>query len=265
MLDIFYYKVILILINGLEIFSQVQPFWGEFPLFFLVIIKSKTLSILIDESGDFGDYNYKSPYYIVSLVFHDQDAAIEDNIKIFDNHIINAGYKILAVHSAPLIRKEEFYINKSLQDRKRLFAALFNFARKLPIHYGIIIVNKKECDNDIYKMILKISQNIRELYIKNSDYFSQFENIVLYYDNGQHQLNKILLSTFSALSSHITFRQELPEKYKLFQLADLICTLCLTNKKGENNNLSNSEKAFFKTYRDFKKDFLKPIFRKKLQ
>ena len=32
----------------------------------------KELSIFIDESGDFGDYDYRSPYYIIAMVFHEQ-------------------------------------------------------------------------------------------------------------------------------------------------------------------------------------------------
>ena len=36
----------------------------------------ETLSIFIDESGDFGVYDYKSPYYMVSMVLHDQQVDI---------------------------------------------------------------------------------------------------------------------------------------------------------------------------------------------
>lgn len=34
------------------------------------------LSIFIDESGDFGEYDYHSPYYIITMVFHDQQEDI---------------------------------------------------------------------------------------------------------------------------------------------------------------------------------------------
>ncbi len=30
------------------------------------------LSVFIDESGDFGPYEHHAPYYIITLVFHDQ-------------------------------------------------------------------------------------------------------------------------------------------------------------------------------------------------
>ena len=41
----------------------------------------KELSIFIDESGDFGEYDYHSPYYIIAMVFHDQSADIEQPMK----------------------------------------------------------------------------------------------------------------------------------------------------------------------------------------
>lgn len=34
----------------------------------------KELSVFIDESGDFGAYEPHSPYYIITMVFHDQDS-----------------------------------------------------------------------------------------------------------------------------------------------------------------------------------------------
>jgi hypothetical protein len=42
----------------------------------------KELSIFIDESGDFGDYMPHSPYYIVTLVFHEQAVNITQDINI---------------------------------------------------------------------------------------------------------------------------------------------------------------------------------------
>ena len=33
-------------------------------------------SVFVDESGDFGEYDYHAPYYIIFLMFHN------DNVKI---------------------------------------------------------------------------------------------------------------------------------------------------------------------------------------
>ena len=44
-------------------------------------MQEKILSIFIDESGDFGKFDSKNPYYYVSLVLHDQSIDITENIK----------------------------------------------------------------------------------------------------------------------------------------------------------------------------------------
>lgn len=54
----------------------------------------------------------------------------------------------------------------------------------------------------------------------------------------------------------------LPSDYRLFQVADLICTLELLRIKTISGNLSNSEERIFHSKRDLKKDFLKGIKKK---
>lgn len=44
------------------------------------------LSVFIDESGDFGDYSYHSPYYIITMVFHRQDVDIQEIIRSIDGN-----------------------------------------------------------------------------------------------------------------------------------------------------------------------------------
>ena len=52
----------------------------------------RELSIHEDESGDFGDYSTKfAPYYIFTLVFHEQENDITENIKILDREMANLG------------------------------------------------------------------------------------------------------------------------------------------------------------------------------
>jgi len=36
----------------------------------------KMLSIFVDESGDFGAFEPHCPYYLFSLVFHDQEESL---------------------------------------------------------------------------------------------------------------------------------------------------------------------------------------------
>lgn len=42
----------------------------------------RVLSVFIDESGDFGSYDYHAPYYLVTMVLHDQSIDISANIDL---------------------------------------------------------------------------------------------------------------------------------------------------------------------------------------
>ncbi|MCI6703500.1 MAG: hypothetical protein SOU06_05655 [Bulleidia sp.] len=51
----------------------------------------KELSVFVDESGDFGEYDYHSPFYIISLVFHDQVYDISSDLAHLENSLNNIG------------------------------------------------------------------------------------------------------------------------------------------------------------------------------
>lgn len=112
--------------------------------------------------------------------------------------------------------------------------------------------------------ISKLSKTISDELKKHYDYFDSFDLLINYYDYGQAELTKIILSVFSSLFANVEMRKVKPADYKLFQVADLICTMELINDKAERNALSNSEKEFFHSSRDFKKNLYKQLEKKKL-
>jgi hypothetical protein len=64
----------------------------------------KELSVFIDESGDFGEYDYHSPYYIISMVFHDQAVNIDDSVKKLNQELSYMQLDGLCIHTGPIIR-----------------------------------------------------------------------------------------------------------------------------------------------------------------
>ena len=120
----------------------------------------KELSIFIDESGDLGEYEHHSPYYIITMVFHDQQEDIQPAVSKLNQKLSYLNLDNLCIHTGPIIRK-------------------------------------------------------------------------------------VMLS-----------------EYKLFQAADLLCTLELVRLKLENNMFSKSEKTFFGNIRDLKKNYIKPLSKK---
>lgn len=222
----------------------------------------KILSVFIDESGDFGAYDRHAPYYIVTMVLHDQSVDVSNNIAAFNEHLSYLGYPQHAVHTGPLIRRESIYRQDLLEDRKRLFNALFHFTRRLDIHYLCTIIKKSE-QHDVIELTARLSKEIAAVLRAHEVYLNGFDVVNIYYDNGQIELTKILTSVFSALYAHVDFRRVKPVDYKLFQVADLICTMELLAEKAENNSFSRSEMEFFGSIREFKRNYLKYI-RKKL-
>lgn len=63
---------------------------------------------------------------------------------------------------------------------------------------------------------------------------------------------------------NVEFRKVKPVDYKLFQIADLICTMELLAEKADTHSFTRSELEFFDNIRDFKKNYLKHIKKKTL-
>ena len=226
-------------------------------------VAEKTLSVFIDESGDFGAYDLHAPYYVVAMILHDQEVDISSEIEAMEGRMRNLGYPHHAIHTGPLIRRESVYENDLVEDRKRLFNILYYFSRNLNLKYICAKVRKSEC-TDVVDMTVKVAKAIAAELRNNEDYLNSFERIIIYYDNGQIELTRILTSVFSTLYANVEFRKVSPVDYRLFQTADLVCTMELLAEKAENNSFSRSEYEFFGTPRTFRKDFLKGIRTKRL-
>ena len=63
-----------------------------------------TLSIFVDESGRFQFPDATSPYYIVSLVLHDQRIPIDGLVAELDRHFREMRLSNVCFHAGPLIR-----------------------------------------------------------------------------------------------------------------------------------------------------------------
>ena len=173
------------------------------------------------------------------------------------------GYHRHAIHTGPLIRRESVYANDMMEQRKHLFNILFYFTRRLDIHYICACVKKSECE-DAVDMTAKLSRSIALSLTKQTEFFSSYDRIIVYYDNGQVELTKIITTLFATRFLNVEFRKVRPVDYKLFQVADLVCTAELLAIKAGKKAFSKSETEFFHSIKDFKKEYLKAIQSKKI-
>lgn len=221
------------------------------------------LSMFVDESGDFGAYEKHSPFYIFTLVFHNQAHSIEQQIKLLESGLNDLNLqKEHCFHAGPIIRREEDYQYLTVQERRRCLNRIMAFTKKSDISYTVFSVEKKNLSSPL-DLTVQLSKKLSAFIRDNYGFFADFDRIVLYYDNGQIELGKLLATVFSIFLPQTEMRKVTPANYRLFQVADLICTFELISLKNEQHILSKTEENFFGSMRDMKKNYLKPLRGKK--
>lgn len=220
----------------------------------------KELSIFIDESGDFGKYSPHSPYYIISLVFHNQKQNMSKDIKQLDEKL-NWLKDYSWVHVGPIVRGEETYDSAEISSRRKILKTFTTFVKKSPITYKSLHIEKKHFKNDD-DMVARLSRDLSLFLQANFAYFSAFDSIKVYYDNGQNEISRMLAGVFHALFANVEFTKVMPSKYKLFQAADLFCYFTLIKLKLDSGIISENEVKFFGTQYALRKNYLKPLAKK---
>ena len=223
----------------------------------------KELSIFIDESGDFGEYNSHSPYYIIALVFHEQNNNISTQINELEHKLTELGFPNHSIHTAPIIRKELSYNNLDLNVRRKLLSCTMAFIRNINIKWTTISIEKKQyknSDDETSKLAKELSNFIKN----NLPYILKFDNVKIYYDNGQTEIRTLINSIFNSNLPNITMKNILSNDYRLFQVADFICTFDLLSKKYYTKRLNKSELIFFGNERNLYRNYLKTLTKYKL-
>ena len=122
----------------------------------------KELSIFIDESGDFGEYDYHSPWYIVTMVFHEQEASIQEPMEYLNRELSLLGLENHCIHTGPIIRKEEEYSEMDYIERRKIFNKMVTFMRQSGVKYKAFHIEKKHIE-DIVEATGKLSKQISSI------------------------------------------------------------------------------------------------------
>lgn len=158
--------------------------------------------------------------------------------------------------ASPIIRSEEEYRGMPLEDRRKIIMKLMSFIRHINFFYKTIYIEKKHIEDSI-EAAGKLSKQLANVIRNNHSMFYNYDVVKIYYDNGQVEVTRILSSVFNSLLDNVEFEKVIPSQYRLFQVADLICTLKLTELKQLNHSLSKSEKVFFSKRKNFKEELSK--------
>ena len=208
-----------------------------------------------------------APYYILCMVFHDQDVDVSVEVERLECSFQAMGLaREHCVHAGPLIRREQEYSLMPREKRRGIFQHMLAFFRRADISYVCFKINKKNNSRReaIHDSLLR---QIVEFLVRHSPQFDTYDRLKVYYDNGQAQVKELLKEAFAIYSAKVEFVPNVsPLRYRLFQAADLVCTLELVRAKLEDvGMMSESENAFFGGVKAFRKGYLKPIERKRQQ
>jgi len=213
----------------------------------------KELSIFIDESGDFGPLSKHTRYYIVALVFHEQQNDLTPLVSRFKELLRNCGHDFAkAIRTGPLIRREEPYHHQAILERRRQFFQLVTFVKKAPLTHKTFVFNKKVCGSGL-ELAAVIEKEIEAFINLHFSYFQSFDDVKIYYDNGQVEIKKIIRKTLGSLFFHPTIRSAMPNDYFLLQVADYFCTIELLKQKLKCSETSKSEMLFFSKPKELQK------------
>lgn len=230
-------------------------------------MSEKTLSVFVDESGNFGLPDRVSRYYVVGLVFHDQRSSVDSAVADLDLALRDLHLPHHVFHAGPLVRREKGYEFMDGRLRRRIFSTMMAFARKIDFKYFCLSVDKNYVSSR-EQIFERLERQFTSFLDRHSDELAAFDVLKVYYDCGQSDVTRLLHRAVSSrLGPRVAFAQGVePRRYKLFQLADLICSLRLLEMKLESGeHLTESETRFFGGVRDLKRNVLKKIKIKELR
>lgn len=218
----------------------------------------RELSIFVDESGDLGEV---SEYYLVSMVFHDQDDDISSRIGRYEQSLRDRELPDVTLHVGPLINGHDDYRLLSTAERSSMLACFRTFSQHLPFLYRTFWYRKAEFSDDAGRLALAMKRDVTMFLFNHLEWFQAFDRIKIYYDNGQPIVTDVLHDAIGYVVARnaTVYRDVNPSNYRLFQLADYACSVELTALKYQAHEQTRTDEIFFGTWRTFKKNFLQKL------
>lgn len=222
----------------------------------------RVLHIYVDELGDVGPFNPKSPIYLISLVFVDQSLDRTKGLGQFKRIERRHGSGSF-IHVGNLIRGEQPYAGFAWDRRRKLFFGLLTYAAGLDFRFARVRVEKCLMDGPRH-LADSLRHSLERILDENMAFFIAYDKLIVHYDGGQKLCTKTLQQAFSTRFSHVQFEKTLQFDDTFMQIADLLCVLGNLEYKLNHGTLSHSEACILGNSRAVKKEVLGRFKRKRL-
>lgn len=215
------------------------------------MIDIRRLNIFVDETGEFGFEKDASKMYGVSFTFHEQNDNINDQLARLNDRLSRIGFTDM-IHMAYLVANRNEYSILGIEKRKQIFYSIFEFSKRAKVKYKTILINKSYTDSN-QSLENKLIKAINIFINDNYDYISSFDNIVLYYDNGQKTLCTILESILYRFEGFVHKSDFNHVEKRLFQVSDMLTFVDKLQYKYKNNIPFTKNENFFFTKNDLRR------------
>ena len=217
------------------------------------------IEIYIDESGDFGPFDERCPYYIVTMVFHESTEPLFALIQDLEYRLSLLGLEDHCIHSSPAIRGENEYYGTDIVVRRKMMSNFAGFIRRTGLKYKCFFIKKEPGSTDA-DLVASLRDVFDPFLTENFVRLAAYSMIQVAYDKGQKLLSQLITQTFQSRFPNVRLTKVLPIHSRIFQVADFICTLKRMSYRLESTGaLSKSELKFFGTLSNFQRNWLSPF------
>lgn len=223
---------------------------------------ARELSVFVDESGDRGG---KARYYILTLVFHVQSEDIREAVGRYEESLVRNDLPNVPFHSEPLLNGHGDYEYLTLGQRKKMLSSFAALVRYLPIRYSTFVYRRSEFE-DPDGLSARMRRDISGLLFDHLGFFQSFDEVKVYYDNGQDIVRRALDRSIGFVLSKgvVDRRRTSMTDYRLEQVADYLCTVELAAVKYAAKEDGGTYNKFFGGVGAFKRNWLKQARRKRI-
>jgi len=235
---------------------KVHLIGGGNPRHFLCM---NAIEIFIDESGDFGTYDERCPYYIVTMVFHEASHNLFEQIQELEYRLSVLGFDDHCIHSSPAVRGEEQYRGVDVTPRRKLPMNFLAFIHKSNLRYKCFFAAKRPEMKEA-ELLKSLHEVIDPFVDDNYQRLSSYGQITVAYDRGQKQISELITDTLERRFDNVRVTKTLPIHSRLSQVADFACTMKrIAAKLDREGTLSRSEVSFFGSVKNFRQFWLKGL------
>ncbi len=199
----------------------------------------------------------------MTLVIQDQSESITEKVARYEESLLKAGLPSIPFHSEPLLNGHRDYENMTLKQRKKILNSFGIMVQRLPISYVTFVYKRSEY-RDPEMLSARMKRDISGVLFDRLEFFQTFDEVKVYYDNGQDIIKQALDKSIGfVLSKGVVDRRKTSmTDYRLEQVADYLCTIELARIKYEAKEDGATYSKFFGGIGPFKKNWLKQARRK---